>query len=99
VITEFVDIFSEDSLNKLLSKRGILHTIEFDLEEVIYYVDEDRDDDFADDHDEEASDNSDDDYGSEDIAHNCIERHLRFTYASTIVPFHPQEKRTKGKEL
>ena len=37
--------------------RGTQHTIESDSEEVIYYVDEDVDDNFADVHDEELGDN------------------------------------------
>jgi len=60
VIIEFNDIISEDSPNKLPPMRDTSHAIESDLEEFIYYMDEDVGHEFDDDHE------------GEEVAHSCI---------------------------
>jgi len=60
VIKEFSDTIPKDSPHKLPPMCDTQHTIESDSEEFIYYVDEDVDDEFKDDHE------------GEDIAFSCI---------------------------
>jgi len=87
VITKFVDVFSENPSDKLPLMCDTQHTIESNLEEVIYQVDK------------KACDNSDDEHKGKDISHNCIRQIPSIHLPVITTAFSQLEEKNDGKGI
>ena len=69
MITEFIDVFPENSLDKLPLMYDTQNTVKSDLEEVLCQIDEKACGNSDNEHDDQINKEA---YEGEDIAHNCI---------------------------